>query len=182
MRKIACVGLVVSGVAAAAACGKPPAALEVTLTNASFGTTGSNLFNCTTPAGPANLHGLSNDVFHCDPGRDQTGALLTTPTTIVTEVGCGDGHAAVVTVTCAGTGAGDALTGSVTLSIVSSCGSKDPGNDPKTFDFQDLAPGTTQMSSATLDSCDAFSNLCNTPDPCLYNSFAADISVTNTTR
>lgn len=182
MRRMASGLGVVALVASSACSAKAPPAVEVTLSNAVFGTTGGNLFNCGSPAYPATSQAVSSNLIACDPGRAPDGTLSATPVTVTSIVGCGDGQGALVTVTCAGTGVGNLATGTVSIAITPSCSSTDSAGDPQSFSFQDLAPGATQSSPSSLDSCVVFSNLCGTSDPCAFNSFAADISVTNETR
>jgi len=180
MREVGCSLLV--GALLAACSAKPPAAVQVALNGAQFGTTGGNLFNCGSPAEPATFHSLSPTVIACDPGRAADGTLATQPATNTQIIGCGDGQGAVVTVTCAGTGVGNEVTGTVTIAIAPSCSSTDQQSDPQTFAFQNVAPGASQSSAATLESCAVFDNLCNPSNACAFNSFAADISVTNTSQ
>jgi hypothetical protein len=170
------VGLVVMG-AVASGCGSSHV-VEVTLSSASFATSGGNLFNCSTPAGPANRDGVSTGVIGCNPIRNADGTYSTTPVTVTEQVGCGDGHGAMVTVTCAGTGNGHDVTGSVTLSISASCGSQEVGDDPQTFVFQDIAATASQTGPA-MASCSAFGDLCSPTDTCAFNSFQAGVTVTN---
>jgi hypothetical protein len=173
--------VVCGAVAIASGCGSHHT-VEVTLQNASFGTTGGNLFNCTTPDRPANVQSVSRGPIVCEPERASDGTFTTTPVTILEQMSCGDGHGAIVSVTCAGTGTGYDVTVTVGVSISASCGSNaSVGADPQTFVFQDVAPGTT-LVSPTLASCAVFDNLCPTSNDCAFNAWSADISITNAAR
>lgn len=171
-----------AAVCAVTACSKPPPAVEVSLSSASFATTGGNLFNCGSPAQAATETSVARGGLACDPGRAPDGSLATKPVTVTEIVGCGDGQGALVTITCAGTGDGDHVTGSVTLAITPSCSSDASAADPQTFVFQDVAPGATVTTPGALESCAVFDNVCSPSDTCAFNSFAADISVTNTSQ
>ena len=167
---------------AVGSCAPAAPAVQVTLEQPAFGTTGGNLFNCTTPSQPADRHTLTKTTIGCEPDRNGDGTFTTTPVTVTEQVGCGDGHGALVVVTCAGTGAGNAVTGSVMLALTSTCDETSAAVDPQVFAFQDVAPGAAQSSTAALDSCSVFGNLCGTSEPCAFNSFVAGISVANTSR
>lgn len=164
------------------ACSVSTAAVQVRLNTPAFGTTGGNLFNCSTPDQPANRHALTTDTVGCQPNQNPDGSFTTTPITVTKQVGCGDGHGALVVVTCAGTGTGTEVSGTVTLSLTSGCSDTTIGADPQAFAFQNLAPGDVQTSPAPLDSCSVFGNLCGTSNACAFNSFAAQIAVTNESR
>jgi hypothetical protein len=86
------------------------------------------------------------------------------PVVVTEQVGCGDGHGAVVTVTCAGSGTGRSVVGTVALTLTASCGSNDEGEAAAGFQVQDLGPGTTQTSPTPLSSCGVFDDLCNASD------------------
>ena len=160
-----------------------PEIVVVHLSQSSFGTTGGNLFNCSTPAFPSNENGVAVDDIVCNPTRSADGSFSTTPVTVNQLMGCGDGHGALVTVTCAGTGNGTDVAVSVTLSITESCGntsaSTPEGDDPATFAFADVAPGASASSPGALESCAVFENLCGSSDACAFNDWSAAISVTN---
>lgn len=178
MRKLAC--LVVCG-AIAPACGAHHT-VEVTLSSGSFGTTGGNLFNCSTPSQPANVHAPERGPIYCEPERASDGTFTTTPVTVTEQVACNDGHGAVVSVTCMGTGTGQDVAVTVSVSIAATCeSSPSVGSDPQSFAFQDVAPGMT-LASPTLASCAVFDNLCPTSNACAFNEFQAEISVTNSAR
>jgi hypothetical protein len=157
-------------------------AVVVTLSDWSFGTSGGNLFNCSTPAAPANRNGLSSTQVGCQPTLNSDGSYATTPVVVSEQLGCGDGHGAVVTVTCAGSGTGKSVVGTVALSISASCGSSDMGGATAGFQFQDLGPGTTQTSPAPVSSCAVFDDLCNASDACAFNDFTATVTVENVAR
>jgi hypothetical protein len=179
MRKLVmCAGVVV-GLVAIAACAEAPVVV-VRLSGASFGTTGGNLFNCGSPAEPSDANGLSGDEIVCNPERAADGSFSTTPVTVKTQMGCGDGHGALVGVTCAGTGNGTDVTATVTLSITTSCNDKeDVGASPSTFAVADLAPGAASSSPGPLESCAVFDDLCGSSNACAFNDWNATISVTN---
>ena len=69
------------------ACGPPPV-VEVSLTTASFATTGGNLFNCSTPAFAATAQALDKSTIGCSPTRNSDGTYSTTPVTVTTQVYC----------------------------------------------------------------------------------------------
>ena len=164
-------------VAWVAGCGSTEPA-KVSLSSWSFSTSGSNLFNCSTPAQAADRNGIQTELG-CQPNRNADGTFATTPVVVSTQVGCGDGHGAVVTISCAGTGTGRDITGSVTLSITADCGSQTVGAGAATFAFQDIPPGGSQTSTP-LAACGAFADFCTVTDACAFNEFAATVTVTNT--
>lgn len=151
--------------------------VRVTLSGWAFATSGGNLFNCSSPAQAPDQNGIQTSLG-CEPVRNSDGTFATTPVVVSTQVGCGDGHGAVVTVTCAGTGTGRSVTASVTLSITASCDTKDVGTGAATFVFQDVAPGASQASTP-LAACAAFDNLCAPSDTCAFNDFSATVTVDN---
>jgi hypothetical protein len=58
------------------------------------------------------------------------------------EVSCSsDGHGALFTTVCQGTGPGNAVSGSVTFTIEDQCGSGLDPNNANTFNFTNLVPG-----------------------------------------
>lgn len=180
MRKLACVGVVLSGIvviAAMTACAAPHG-VEVRLTNPDFGTTGGNLFNCSTPDFPADTHAVAGGAITCVPTSNGA-TLSTTPVVVSEQMACGDGHGALVTVSCAGTGTGEDVTATVTISITASCDDHQPGSDPSGFTFADVAPGDTQSSPSALSSCAVFDNICPSTNDCAFNAFSATVSVTN---
>ncbi len=167
----------------ASACASSPPAVHVELGDASFATTGGNLFNCGSPAQPATPRALATSI-DCEPLLVADGTYATTPVTVTRQMGCGDGNGALVTVVCQGSGNGKNVSGSVTISVASSCSTDSKttaqdGASPMTFAFQDVAPGAVQTSPA-LDSCASFSSFCPSSNDCAFNSFAATLSVTNT--
>lgn len=97
------------------------------------------------------------------------------------QVACGDGHGALVAVSCAGTGTGHDITATVSLSITASCDSHDPGAGPQAFTFTDIAPQGSQSTPTALSSCATFDNICPTSNDCAFNDFSATVSVTNMT-
>ncbi len=180
MRMFVLLGAALVVVPIAMGCGTSHA-VEVRLVSPSYGTTGGNLFNCTTPDFPADQTTVDESVIACTPQPGANGTLSTTPVLVLAQVACSDGHGAVVTVSCAGTGTGHDITTTVTLSITPSCGSHDPGSDPQSFTFADVAPADTQATPATLSSCAVFDNICPTTNECAFNAFSATVSVTNMT-
>jgi hypothetical protein len=166
----------------------PPPSATITLSGLSFGTTGGNLFNCGSPAQPANNQSISNEdssgniVVTCTPTPGSNGTFSTTPVTpFQGEVSCGDGHGAFISISCNGTGNPNdiSINGSVTFSIENSCGSGIDSSNANTFPFTGLLPGAAQ-SSFGLASCDRFSNACATGMPCNFNDFSATgINVVN---
>jgi len=180
MRKT--IAFVVSGFALAstvAGCGSRHA-VEVTLsTTSSFVTTGGNLFNCSSPAEPATPRSLGHGPIACTP-EVAGGKFTTTPVIVRESLGCGDGHGAIVTVTCAGTGSGDDVVVTVSVAIGSSCDVKDAKLvDEQMVTFADVAPQGTQ-SVELPPSCADFSDFCTPNDACDFNAFRADVTVTNT--
>jgi hypothetical protein len=161
------------------ACSVSPPAVRVTLTGPIFGTTGGNLFNCSTPDQPANRHDVTPTTIACEPNHNPDGTFTTTPVTVTQEVGCGDGHGAYVFVSCQGTGTGREVSGTVGIALTDSCSDATTATNEQSFAFQNMGPGETQ-TSAELDSCSVFGNLCGTSSPCSFNSFASSISVSNT--
>jgi hypothetical protein len=168
--------------------GAPPTAV-ITLSNVSFVTSGGNLFNCETPAQPAteqSIIGLNANgqlVISCIPDRNPDGTLSQNAKTTQQQVSSGNGHGALVVVTCSGTGlpGNVALNGSVTLDIEQNAGSGQvdtTGGNEETFSFTNLVPGLPQTTSG-FQSCDVFSDACATGMQCLFNAFTADISVAN---
>jgi hypothetical protein len=151
----------------------PP--ITVSLSGDSFATTGSNLFNCGAPANPPDSAGLSGGGISCTPEQNSDGTFSTTPASVWEQVGCSDGHGALVVVTCGGTMGTNDINGSVSISITQNCGDQTPDPDAATFSYSN----TQGMSAAqTLQSCATFSNLCSTNDPCAFNAFVARVSVT----
>jgi hypothetical protein len=168
-----------------------PPELQVTLTNVLYGTTGSNFGNCGQPVGGANTH-IQNGMFvlDCTP-TIVNGVVSASPVTYTEQMGCGDGHAALLTISCFGSGqSGDpSLSGSVTMALSStfrglplcpplpsgtmvSRSDYDDDNDDRTWSFSGVLRGAPQQFS--LDSCDEFSNVC-AGDGCNFNTFSADI-------
>lgn len=182
MLKSACVVSVVGVLLVlGSACAASPA-VEVKLGTAAFDTTGGNLFNCSSPGEPAKPQRVSGDAIGCEPETAADGSFAPTPVTVTKIVGCGDGNGAVVTVTCFGNGKDRTVSGTVTLGISSSCSDATSVADAQSFAFQDVAPGDVATSSAPVESCAVFDNLCSTSQPCAFNSFSSQISVSNTTR
>lgn len=181
MRKVACVGVVGGFLTAiCSACAVSPPAVQVTLNDPVFGTSGGNLFNCTTPDKPANNNAVTPTTLGCEPNRNPDGTFTTTPVTVSQKVGCGDGHGAWVLVTCQGTGNGRDVSGTVSITLTDSCSDVKTATNQQSFAFQDVAPGAAQ-TSPELDSCSVFGNLCGTSQPCAFNSFGSAVTVTNTT-
>lgn len=164
--------------AAVMGCGST-APVEVSLSSASFATTGGNLFNCATPAQPADRNSIQTQGLGCEPQRNPDGNYSTTPVTIATRVGCGDGHGAILTLTCVGTGKDRTVSGTVGLAVTPDCNSSDSsGSTATTFAFQGLAPGASQ-TTPPLTSCADFDDICTTSDPCAFNDFTATVTITN---
>ncbi len=154
-----------------AACGPRPS-LVVTLSDATFATTGGNLFNCTAPAFPPDKWTPSNGPIDCTPGSTTTES---SPVIVSQQVACGDGHGALVVVSCFADGAG-ALAGSVELSITSSCGdhTSNAGN-VQSFSFSGVTGSGTQTHS--LQACDTFTNFCPSGNACGFNQFGATLDL-----
>jgi hypothetical protein len=154
-------------------------AVQVTLSStSSFATTGGNLFNCASPAQPAQIRSLGRGPITCQP-EVASGKLTTTPVIVKESLGCGDGHGAIVTVTCAGTGNGDDVAVTVSVAIGSSCDVKNATlADEQAFTIADLAPQGSQ--TAPLASCADFEDFCTPTNACEFNAFQADVTVTNT--
>jgi hypothetical protein len=160
--------------AALTACGPSGPSLELTVSSGVFATTGGNLFNCTSPTFPPNRHTLRNDKIVCTPKH---GSQASEVITVTDELACGDGHGALVVVTCTTDAAGN-IDGSVSISITSSCGDKTPASNADAFTFSGLALGS--MQSQSVASCAAFTNFCPSGDGCGFNQFngTANLSVT----
>ena len=161
-----------------AGCGSQRA-VQVTLSStSSFATTGGNLFNCSSPAQAATPRALGHGPISCQP-ESVAGQFTTTPVIVKQSLGCGDGHGAIVTVTCAGTGNGDDVAVTVSVAIGSSCdAAKASPIDEQSFVFADLAPQASQ--TAQLASCADFDDFCTPTNACEFNAFQADVTVTNT--
>jgi hypothetical protein len=153
-------------------CGPSGPSLQLTVSNGNFATTGGNLFNCTSPDFPPNRHTLRNDTIVC---RPNTGSRAAETITVTDELACGDGHGALVVVTCSADSAG-VIAGSVTASVTSSCGTKTSDADADGFMFTGLDVGATQ--SQTLKSCGAFTNFCPSGDGCGFNQFNGSFNLT----
>ncbi len=153
--------------------------IKVALSGAAFATSGSNLFNCTTPAFPANGHGVSTGEIDCSPTRNHDGTYSTTPVIMTQEVGCGDGHGAAIIVTCAGIAGSTDITGSAELVLAPSCNktSETGATNGEVLTFSDLASGASQ--SMSLQSCGVFGNFCGSSNECAFNSFSATLTVTH---
>ena len=179
MRKT--IAFVVSGLGLAAlvgGCGSSHA-VQVTLdSTSSFATTGGNLFNCSSPAQPATARALQHGPIGCEPER-VNGVFTTTPVIVKQSLGCGDGHGAIMTVTCAGTGNGDDVAVTVSIGVGSSCDAKNASTvDDQTITVADLAPQGSQTGQ--LQSCGAFEDFCTPTDACAFNAFSASVTITNT--
>jgi len=168
----------VVGVAMVGACSSP-AAIEVSLDMTQFATSGGNLFNCSSPAQPATQHALSGAAIACTPKRSGHG-YSSEPVTVTEQVGCGDGHGALVSVTCAGTTEGAVgITGTVSMMLSGSCDVKSFSlAEAETFTFDDLESGAT-VTSPPASQCAAFSTFCTPTDACAFNDFGATFTVTN---
>ncbi len=175
--KLFAIGVMAVGVFLVTGCATRDA-IRVTISNASLDTSGGNLFNCTTPAFPAHHQALSTTQIGCEPQPDGNGGYSTKPVVVWQQIGCDDGHGALVTVTCAGSGNGKTVVGTVTLSVTASCNDSTAGTDAAEFPYQDLAPAATQTSSS-LSSCADFDDLCPTSNPCAYNAFSGTVAVAN---
>jgi hypothetical protein len=152
--------------------------VEVTLsTTSSFATTGGNLFNCASPAQAATQRSLGHGPIICQP-EVVAGKFTTTPVTVKQSLGCGDGHGAIVTVTCAGTGNGDDVTANVSIAVGSSC----DANSATLVDEKSFSGMFTPHSSSStqLASCASFEDFCTPTNACDFNAFQADVTVENT--
>ncbi|HEX4516365.1 MAG TPA: hypothetical protein VH054_22610 [Polyangiaceae bacterium] len=181
MRKT--IAFVVSGLGLAsvlAGCGSQRA-VHVTLSStSSFATTGGNLFNCSDPAQAATPRALSGGSITCEP-EVVSGKFTTTPVIVKQSLGCGDGHGAIMTVTCAGTGNGDDVAVTVSVAIGSSCDASNANLvDEQPFTFADIAPQGSQTTQ--LAACADFDDFCTPTNTCEFNAFQADVTVTNTLR
>jgi hypothetical protein len=171
---------------------QPAPVATVTLSNVSFGTTGGNGGNCGNPAQPANNNTINGEnsngdlVYTCSPTPNSDGTFSTNPTTPnMYEVSCGNGHGALIAVSCSGNGTADTVVNaSVTFSIEGSCGSYQiDGNDQNIASFPDVVPGAPQSSSVAscavaFGSLGSF-NLCATGNACGFNDFSANATVFN---
>jgi hypothetical protein len=114
----------------------------------------------------------------CNPIVNPDGSISTTPQTTTEQVSCGDGHGAVVQVSCSGDGVvGDVVQQAVVqISISDQCGTNalDPNNTQAIQVFP-LNPGDTLTQP--IDSCDAFSGSCM---GCNFNSFSTELQITAT--
>jgi hypothetical protein len=179
MRKT--IALLLSGLGLAslvAGCGSQHV-VQVTLSStSSFATTGGNLFNCSSPAQAATIRSLDRGPIYCEP-QIIAGQYTTKPVVVKQSLGCGDGHGAIITVTCAGTGnGGDDVAVTVSIGLGSSCDAKNATlTDEQAFTIADVAPQATQ--TAPLASCADFDDFCTPTNACEFNAFEADITVTN---
>jgi hypothetical protein len=159
------------------ACGSP-SPITISLSNASYATTGFNLFNCGSPAQPAVPRGLSTGGIECDPAMVANGVYA--PATATYGLACDDDNAAVLVVSCAASdgGSGNTLSGFVALGINPNCSPTDGGlpMHAQVFEFS-LAPGASQ--SQTMRSCANFDDVCPSNDPCAFNALSAQVQVTN---
>jgi hypothetical protein len=178
------------GVTVGAGC-QPAPVVTITLSNIAFSTTGSNLFNCNSPAN-MNMQAIKGEtngqiIITCTP-QFANGMVSTTQQPFSQEVSCGDGHGALFTGSCQGTGsAGNAVNGSLTFTIEDKCASGlVDSNNATTFTFTNLVPGAPQSSPGigpdrsvtnALSSCDSFSNACSVGNKCLFNDFKASVTV-----
>jgi hypothetical protein len=158
---------------------RAPDVVQVTLTTSSFATSGGNLFNCTTPERPADSQTVNGSGIGCTPSRNADGTFSATPVTVTDQVGCSDGHGAVITVSCAGIPGSADVTGSVTLSLSPSCDQKseEDASNGDVLTFPDLASGAAQAGS--LQACGVFGNICPTSNACAFNAFSATLTVTH---
>jgi hypothetical protein len=168
-----------------------PPQVTVDVTGAQFGTTGFNICsacNC--------FHSLPDTTITCTPLLTSSGAISTAPQTTQQELGCSDGHGALITVTCNGTtstsGASGGMGGvdvSINLAIEKDCGSgfetvNDPSESTQNFTATDMLPGQTQTTN--LLACDAFggtSGICSivaNGGSCTFNLFGAGFAITTT--
>ena len=161
--------------------GAPRAAL-VSLSNIRFGTTGFNVCSPSNNAQTINGENANGDiVIQCDPTMSSDGSVV--PVQINApddECSCGDGHGALILVSCGGHAAGStSLDVDVTLTIEEHCGSMQENTaNAGTYKATDLAPGASTGGFAY--SCDEFgSSPCANGGACVFNSFTADISVEN---
>lgn len=162
-----------------AACGASPSAITVTLPTSSFATSGGNVFNCTTPDMPPDRTRLRNEAIGCTPARNADGSWSKTPVTVFDELGCSDDHGALVVVTCAGGDGPGEVTGTVTISITSSCGQKtSQADNAQSFTYTNLAAGAT--TSQSLATCATFTNFCPTSNACGFNALSATVEVAGT--
>ena len=151
-------------------------------------TTGFNVGNCGQPAGGGNVHITDGTLtFQCSPSVSNR-TISSQPVSYTQQVGCGDNHAALVTITCAGSGqpGNIAISGAISFSLSSSCNSSqngqdvpssdNDGNNEITWNFGPLAPGATATNEGEV--CDLFSNAC-AADPCNFNEFSANVAVSN---
>ena len=165
-----------------AACSTPVSTppILVRLTNESFATSGSNLFNCGSPAMPPDVVALASDVIACTPSTNPDGSYSATPVTVDAQLACNDGHGALVVVTCAGVAGTKEVSGTVGISITESCNAHTLDTAADTFSYPGLVPGMAQGQG--LSSCATFSNLCSTNNPCGFNAFSLTASVGYATR
>ena len=170
-----------------------PPQVTVKLNSLSFATTGFNICSaCNCP------ESLSDLTVTCNPIVSPDGGV--TPATVTQEVGCRDGHGALVSVTCspsthspADAGNGNASRGidvTVNVSLENSCGDNTPV-DTQTFTANDVLPGEPQVPSGNpgglLDACDFFGgddfpcSILANGGACTFNSFLANVtSISNT--
>jgi hypothetical protein len=174
------VGVAASVAFLCGACHSSPL-VTVTLSNASFATTGGNLFNCTSPEQPADAQSLSTSGIDCNPAQMSKDVYSQTPVSSTYQLGCGDGNAAVLVVSCGAADGGnaDAFSGTVALGINPDCSPTDGGlpENAQVFAFGALAPGASQSQS--LSSCANYGNFCPTSNPCVFNVLNATVTVTN---
>jgi hypothetical protein len=170
----------------------PPQA-TVNLTGVQFGTTGFNICSAC-----ACINSLPDATITCAPNLGANGAPTTTAVEVQQELGCSDGHGALVTVDCSGTtsssggsGGFGSLDVTVTLNIEKDCGSffqttNDGSASNPTFTATDVLPGQSSTSSQFLFACDAFggtSGACSifaNGGSCTFNDFDANVTVSTT--
>jgi hypothetical protein len=162
-----------------AACSSGPArVVQVTLSGATFATTGGNLFNCGSPAQPATPQLLGDQTISCFLAANGDG-YTSAPSTSWQVMGCGDGNAAVVQVSCSGAPGSRDVSGTVTIAVASTCKAQElPAGAGTPFAFTALAPGA-QQSSSSLSACADPNDMCTSSDACAFNQFTATVTVQN---
>ncbi len=146
------------------AIGQQKPAVTVVLSTVSLCTSGGNLFNCLSPS--CNSQSITDIIIPCNPTPNPDGSISQSIVTVPPQqYGCGNGHGAVVQVTCQGTGqvGNIGLSGSVALSVSDQCGTNqiDPCN-VSTFTFADLLPGAAQFPNCFGAACNPFPYLSST--------------------
>ncbi len=138
-----------------------PREAVVTLSNIRFGTTGFNLCSPSNNAQPISGEDANGDiVVDCVPMMNPDGSVSTTVVNAsADEISCGDGHGALINISCSGTGIPGSTTinAVVTISLEQNCGShQENTSNAQTFIATNLVPGQPQIQRRPARVCDEF--------------------------